>query len=104
MDDVHCRHTLRFVISLSASQMWLLGRLLPLMVGQCVPESDEHWKCCLQLLRIVTLATSHEVTEGAIPVLTLLVEEYLSQYANLHPGRMVPKLHYLIHLPNQIKL
>ena len=101
MTTVHIR-TLSFAIPLSASQMCLLGRLLPLMVVQCVPESDEHWKCYLQLLRTVTLVTSHEVTEGAIPVLTLLVSmQLLSEYANLYPGLMVPKLHYMIHPPNQ---
>ena len=84
--------------------MWLLGCLLPLMVGQCVPERDEHWKCYIQLLRIVTLATSNKVTEATIHMMTLLIETYLTQYANLYPGCIVPKLHYLIHLPQQIKL
>lgn len=84
--------------------MWLLGCLLPLMVGQCVPERDEHWKCYIQLLRIVTLATSNKVTEATIHMMTLLIETYLILYANLYPGCIGLKLHYLIHLAQQIKL
>lgn len=46
--------------------MWLLGRLLPLMVGDRVPQDDPHWLCFLDLLRILCMATSVEVTETAI--------------------------------------
>ena len=40
-----------------ASQMWLLGRLLPLIIGKYVCSDDKHWRCYLQLLRIVTIGT-----------------------------------------------
>ena len=80
------------------------GPFATLMVGQCVPESDEQWKCYIQLLRIITLATSYEVTESTIHMMTMLIESYLTQYTKLYPGRMVPKLQFLIHLPRQIKL
>ena len=98
---IHFKFTLLYLL---ATQMWFLGRLLPLMVGQCVPESDEQWKCYIQLLRIITLATSYEVTESTIHMMTMLIESYLTQYTKLYPGRMVPKLQFLIHLPRQIKL
>ena len=35
-----------------ASQMWLLGRLIPFMFGEKVSEDDKHWKNYLLLLRI----------------------------------------------------
>ena len=38
-----------------ASQMWLLGRLLHILVGQYVPEDDEHWCNYLLLLNIVDI-------------------------------------------------
>ena len=37
---------------LSAAQTLLLCRLLPMIVGDCVPEEDQHWKCFLLLLKI----------------------------------------------------
>ena len=36
-----------------ASQMWLLGRMIPCMVGDRVMEGDENWENYLLLLRIV---------------------------------------------------
>ena len=87
-----------------ASQMWLLGRMLPLMVGQHIPESDLHWKSYLDLLRILTLATAFEVTQDTISLMSLLVENYLSGYNMLYPNGITPKLHYLVHLPEQMEL
>ncbi len=39
---------------LLASQMWCLGRLLPLMIGDQVSEDDEKWKNILLLLALRT--------------------------------------------------
>ena len=84
--------------------MWLLGRLLPLMVGDSVPEYDIHWISFINLLRILTIATAFEVTEDDVSVLTLLVEDYLKQFNHLYPDSITPKMHYLLHLPQQILL
>ena len=34
--------------------MWCLARLLPLMIGELIPEDDEHWKLYITFLTIVT--------------------------------------------------
>lgn len=39
-------------LHIPASQMWLLSRLLPVMIGHKIPESDSHWLNYLLLLRI----------------------------------------------------
>ena len=75
--------------------MWLLGRLLPLMTGDHVPEDDKHWIC---LLRILTIATAFELTKDSVSALTLLVD-YLQQFNQLYPNSITPKIHYLLHLP-----
>jgi hypothetical protein len=82
--------------------MWLLGRLLPLMVGQHVPDGDQHWMCFLNVLRIVTVATAIEVTQDSIAILALLIEDYLLQFNSLYHNCITPKMHYLLHLPDQI--
>ena len=87
-----------------ASQMWCLGRFLPLIVGVHVPEHDSHWRCYLQLLQILTLSTAVEVTVDTAAMLRLLVKDYLVDFNRLYPGSMTPKLHYLLHLPDQMKL
>ena len=84
--------------------MWLLGKMLPLMVGRYIPEDDLHWKSYLDLLRILTLATAVEMTQETISLMSMLVENYLTRYNTLYPNSMTPKLHYLVHLPEQMEL
>ena len=86
-----------------ASQMWLLGRLLPLMVGQYVPNDDPHWVCFLELLSLLVLSTAVEVTSDSIIDLKMVVESYLFHYNELYPNAMTPKMHYLLHLPEQMR-
>ena len=86
-----------------ASQMWLLGRLLPLMVGQYVPDDDSHWMCFMELLSILVLSTAVEVTSDSIADLKMAVESYLFHYNELYPNSMTPKMHYLLHLPEQME-
>ena len=73
-------------------------------MGEYVPEKDTHWICYVNLLRILCIATAVEVTDSAVSMLTLLIEDYLFLFNNLYPNSITPKMHYLLHLPNQIKL
>lgn len=73
------------------------------MIGDHVPENDDHWMCYVDLLRIMCIATAVEITEDSIEMLTLLIENYLFQFNDLYPDSITPKMHYLLHLPNQIK-
>ena len=75
-----------------ASQMWLLGRLLPLMIGQYVPNDDPHWVCFLELLSLLVLSTAVEVTSDSITDLKMIVESYLVHYNELYPNSMTPKM------------
>lgn len=83
--------------------MWLLGRLLPLMVGDCVPDDDHHWICFVNLLRILCVGTAVEITPEAVDILQMLIEDYLWQFNKLYPNSMTPKMHYLLHFPRQIQ-
>ena len=83
--------------------MWLLGRLLPLMIGQYIPEDDKHWRCFLDLLRIMAISTAVEVTLDSVSVLAMLIEDYLLHFNALYPDCITPKMHYLLHLPSQIE-
>ena len=87
----------------TASQMWLLGRLLPLMIGTKVPRGDVHWECYIQLLRIITVPTSQSIRRDMIGIFRILIEKYLALFNYLYPGNITPKFHYLLHLPYQMK-
>ena len=78
--------------------------MLPLMVGRYIPEDDLHWKSYLDLLRILILATAVEVTQETISLMSMLIENYLTHYNTLYPNSMTPKLHYLVHLHEQMEL
>lgn len=47
----------------TAAQMWLLGRMIPFMVGNKVPPDDEHWINYMDLLTIVDLLLAPELTK-----------------------------------------
>lgn len=45
-------------IRLSASQMLLFLRILPLLVGDKIPEENEYWLCFLVLRKVVDIVLS----------------------------------------------
>ncbi len=80
--------------------MWLLGRLLPLLVGRYIPEADKYWKNYLLLLDIVDVLFSRRITDDTPGVLHELLREHHSDFATLYPSEsIIPKMHYLIHTP-----
>ena len=88
-----------------ASQMMTLIRLLPFMVGDLIEEEDEHWDCFLLLWDICSLVCAYEVTQNDSLHLAWLVQTYLESFKDLYGGSSItPKMHHLVHLPEQILL
>ena len=67
-----CRTTTR--IRQSASQMMTLSQFFPLLIGDKVPESDEHWASFLLLIKICSISLSPLCTPDTIPYLRILIE------------------------------
>ena len=85
---------------LAAAQMWCLGRFLPLLIGNLVPQEDERWKLFNMLLEISDIVFSPIVSEDSIGVLEGLIEEHHATFLTLYPGRsVIPKMHYMVHYP-----
>lgn len=85
------------------SQMITLVRLLPLMVGHLINEDDDHWMCFLTLWDICGMVLSFQSTEIDSVHLSWLVEVYLEAFRQLYnDASVIPKLHYLVHLPQQM--
>ncbi len=59
-----------------ASQMWCLGRLLPLLIGIDVPAEDQHWECFLLLMTIVDYVFA--------PVTSMDVLDYVKELIETH--------------------
>ena len=76
---------LRLIITLhaheiTASQMWCLGRLLPGMIGEFVPEGDPFWRNYLQLLHIIEQVFSPVISSGTAPYVQVLLETFHELY------------------------
>ncbi|XP_019863211.1 PREDICTED: uncharacterized protein LOC109592100 [Amphimedon queenslandica] len=73
----------------SASQMMTLIRLLPFLSGSYIDDDDVHWDCyCLLWL-----------------ICDMIVKAYLECFTFLYSHiNVTPKMHYLIHLPEQMEL
>lgn len=84
--------------------MWLLGRLLPVMIGHFVPVGDEYWSSYLLLLDIIDLLFSPEIKEEDISLLAVNIQDHHSQFPVLYPNATVlPKMHYMVHMPGFIR-
>ena len=73
--------------------MWLLGCLLPLIIGDYVPNGDPHWICYIVLVSILALSTAVEVPPEMIDDLGMSIENYLFHYNGLYSDSMTPKMH-----------
>lgn len=69
------------------------------MIGHFVPDDDVHWKHYLQLLDIVDIVFSPKIRPGIPGYLEVLIEENLLKFTEIYSSPVIPKMHYLIHLP-----
>ena len=83
-----------------ASQMWLLARLLPAMVGSKVPEGDEHWKNFLLMLEVTDYLLAPRFTEDDVGYLEYIIKLHHSEFCKLYPDKsVIPKMHCIVHMP-----
>lgn len=81
----------------TASQMWCLGRLLPLMIGDLVEEDNEYWENYLSHLEIMDEIFAPVYSIDRLGYLKMMVEDFLYDFKVLYP--LTPKMHYLVHIP-----
>ena len=80
--------------------MWLLGRVLPYLVGGYIPIDDPNWQNYLQLLNIVDLLMAPEISEDEVGELTVLIQEHHVKFVQLYSNSsIIPKHHFMIHMP-----
>ena len=97
-------YTCTFRLSLTASQMWCLGRFLPILIGDLVPEEHCYWENFLTLLDIVNELFAPVTTTDSADYVSLLVEVFLGGFKELYPTRtLTPKMHYMVHLATWTK-
>ena len=83
--------------------MWTLGRLIPIMIGEHVPQDDEYWQNYLLMLQITDLLMSPEISEDEVAYLKVLITDHFTEFVRLYPeSSVLPKMHYLVHTPRLI--
>jgi hypothetical protein len=82
--------------------MWCLSRLLPLLIGDLVPEDDKRWQNFILLLQIEEIVFASKTTAQLAAYLDVLVGEYLEEFTKLYERPIIPKQHYMVHYPRQI--
>ena len=83
--------------------MWLLGRILPLLVGDLVPDDDERWLNYLKLMEIVDLLFCSPISEDNCPYLAILISDHHSEFTELYQDEsVIPKIHFMIHMARLI--
>ena len=88
----------------TASQVKNLVRILPLAIGEYIPEDDQHWLCFLLFWDICNMALSFAVMVKDAGHLAWTVEAFVESFKSLYlnEASITPKMHQLVHLPEQI--
>ena len=69
------------------------------MVGDKIPEDDEYWQQYLTTLQITDYILAPEVLPE-VAYLKVLLTEHHATFVRLYPeASLIPKMHYLIHVP-----
>lgn len=98
---LHVLHYNMTCVCSIASQMWNLAANLPLMIGDKIQEDDYEWEVFLLLLDILQICVSGVLSVDMVDY--LMIKLYLTSFRTCYPEyNIIPKQHYLIHLPTQI--
>jgi len=75
-----------FACCCAASQTWCLLRLLPLIIGDCIPSDNPNWSNFLRLLELVDYVTAPETTCEIAGYLRDLIEDHHKCFKELYHG------------------
>ena len=80
--------------------MWLLGRILPLVIGDLVPLGCEKWDNYLTLMKIVDILFAPKINEDLVGYMAQCITEHHLNFVRLYPtASVIPKMHFMVHMP-----
>ena len=92
-----------FSVKMKAVETSNFIRLLPILLGDFVPEDDPVWGILINFVRLVQLQLSPVFNGEECQLLADLTEEFLSSfYSHFGDVNVKPKSHFLVHYPTQI--
>jgi len=87
----------------TAARMWLLAAILPLILSEWVSTDDDYWKCLSSLIEIMGISFATQITTETTIYLKTAIKEHLALFKVVYQlAPIIPKQHYLVHLPSQI--
>ncbi|XP_062580359.1 uncharacterized protein LOC134242286 [Saccostrea cucullata] len=90
----------------SASSMIVLMRLLPFFLIDKLncPFNNQYIKFLIELCEITLILLSPIISYESVQMLRFMISSHLRQFKELFPDKnIIPKQHYLIHLPSTIE-
>ena len=88
----------------TAVSMKILMFILPLLIGSKIPSDNAKWQNFIKLLQINILCQSAVVSDRSYNSLIQLIYDHNTNFIKLYPDHnFVPKMHYMLHLPNQMR-
>ena len=95
---------MNYAIFFLVTQAWCLARFLALLVGDLVPEGNDHWDNFLQLSVILDYVFAPVTSATLAAYIGSLIEDYLVEFRRLYPERkLTPKMHYMVFIPPWIE-
>ena len=80
--------------------MWCLARLLPVMIGELVPDHDRYWDNFLLMLTITDYIFAPITSDSIVPYIRDMIQEHHQEFRDLYPDASITsKMHYMVHLP-----
>jgi len=80
--------------------MWFMGRVLPLIIGDLVPDDDERWLNFSLMMDIVDLLFAPVISDDKVAYLSVLISDHHSTFVDLYPEHsVIPKMHFMVHMP-----
>lgn len=90
-------------LKLTARETWTFMSLLPLMIGDLIPEECEIWNMFCKLSELVDICLESTFTERNISLLQTLVQQFNSAYILHFKKDLKPKFHFLVHYSTIIR-
>lgn len=84
-----------------ATENWSLLRLLPILIGEKITDTDDPiWQLKIQLKELVELICAPKISHSQVALLSVLIVEYLETRKEMFPDcKLKPKHHYIVHYP-----
>lgn len=85
-----------------ATEKWTLFRLLTFVIGDKVPSTNKDWQLYLLLREITEILLAPTLGKSWVSYLGCLIAQFISDFKDLYPDAVTPKVHYLLHYPRLI--